>query len=276
MACGANLWDVLRHVRAGNVIVCERCLGVMSVALASGSGSGRIEVVIPPQVSGPIPDVDAVAAVVDSFLRTFGGHDEGDDRTDVMEDADELSPLLDHAGRTFGANLDPKTVIDRVRFPEPDVAKVRFRVLLRGSPDRMKFEGRAVKRRRRRLVTRSTVLSVLPGGGAMGMGATFVGAGATAMRNALTLQAQPRAATVRYFRPRHHDFWRREAAISISVSCEGTRFPLATTNARSPQDVVVATTVAGCERSSGSARSMSQAGRPSTVQRRTCAARIDA
>ncbi|HEY3737735.1 MAG TPA: hypothetical protein VGL26_09835, partial [Jatrophihabitans sp.] len=96
MSCGVDLWDVPRHVRAGNVIVCERCVGVMSEALVSGSGPGRIEVTIPPQVSGPIPDGDAVASVVDSFLRTFGGHGEGDDRTDVMEDAEELSPLLDH------------------------------------------------------------------------------------------------------------------------------------------------------------------------------------
>lgn len=188
MSCGVDLWDVPRHVRAGNVIVCERCVGVMSEALAGGPGSGRIEVAIPPLVSGPVPDGDAVELVADSFLRTFGGND-GDDRADVMEDAEELSPLLDHAGRAFGANLDPKTVIDRVRFPEPDVAEVRFRVLLRGSPDGMKFEGRAVRRHGRWLVTRSTVLSVIPGGG-VGMGATFVGRTGT-MRRDLMIQAQP-------------------------------------------------------------------------------------
>lgn len=179
MACGVDLWDVPRHIRAGNVIVCEGCLEVMSEALGRGTASGRIEVAIPPKVSGSVPDGDAVASVVDSFLRTFGAATERSD--EVMEDAEELRPLLDQAGRMFGANLDPKTVVDRVRFPDPDTAEVRFRVLLRGSPDGMRFEGKAVRRSGHWLVTRDTVVSVLPGGFASG--ATFVrGSTGTARR----------------------------------------------------------------------------------------------
>src|SRR6478736_865637 len=94
MACGVDLWDVPRHVRAGNVVVCERCLGAMSDALERGAPSGRVDVVIPPRVSGPVPDDDAVASVVDAFLRTFGN--DADRNAEVMEDAEELRPMLDH------------------------------------------------------------------------------------------------------------------------------------------------------------------------------------
>jgi hypothetical protein len=180
MACGLDLWDVPRHVRAGNVVVCDRCVGVMSDALEAGPDSGRIEVAIPPQVSGPVPDADAVASVIQSFTRTFHGKvEEADRRAEVMEDADEVGPMLDYAARTFGANLDTRPLVDRVRFPDSNTAEVRFRILFRGSPEGMKFEGRAIRRRGRWLVTRETVVSVLPGGAAMGMGTTILGRSGT-------------------------------------------------------------------------------------------------
>ena len=163
MACGTDLWDVARHLRAGGVIVCDRCVGVMSDALADGPESGQIDVLIPPRVQGPVPDADAQGSVVEAFMRTFGG--EAERRADFMENADELGPMLDHARNTFAANLDPRVVVDRVRFPDPDSAEVRFRILLRGSPEGMRYEGRAIRSQGRWRVTRATVISVLPGGG---------------------------------------------------------------------------------------------------------------
>ena len=65
------------------------------------TGTGATEVVIPPRVHGSAPDPEAAAAIAKAFALTFqSGFSELDD---CLEDAGELGPLLEQAGRQRGA-----------------------------------------------------------------------------------------------------------------------------------------------------------------------------
>lgn len=161
MAVGIDLWDVARSVRAGGAVLCERRLLSMAEQLSASDASGQVEVVVPPRLTGPAPDDQALMAVAAAFWAVFSGT--GAERDAALLGAAEVGPVLEEA-RTRYAQMDPQLVVNRVRFPEPDRAEVRFRFLLNGGPGGLGGQGEAVRRDGAWFVTRETVLGVVPGG----------------------------------------------------------------------------------------------------------------
>jgi hypothetical protein len=159
MVCGADLWDVERHVSAGSVQVCAACVDALKQALDQTDAIGEIEVVPAPKVHGPAPDDAAAAMVAQAFGRTFGSRYDALD--DYLEDAQELGRLLrDGAGR-YGPGVQFNARVDAIRFPRPDLAEVRFQILAGNSPMGYAFQGTASLRDGHWRVTRETVTRIL-------------------------------------------------------------------------------------------------------------------
>jgi hypothetical protein len=114
-------------------------------------------------VFGDEPYEGAADEVVRAYRAVFGGpHTDDAIRRRHLEAADEVGPLMAEAGQRFG-QMSTGVRIDRVRFAAADRADVRFTVLLRGGQG-PSFEGRAIRRGDTWIVTRDTVLSILPPG----------------------------------------------------------------------------------------------------------------
>lgn len=158
MACGVDLWDVPRSVRAGGVVLCERCLVSMAEQLDESDASGQVELVVPPRLTGPAPDDEAVTAVAAALFAVFRGT--AAERTAALLGDDEVGPMLEQA-RNMYASMNPQLVVNRVRFPEPDRAQVRFRFVLSNGPV-IDGQGEVVRRNGSWLVTPETVLRTVP------------------------------------------------------------------------------------------------------------------
>ena len=132
MVCGADLWDVDRYITAGGISICAACVTLLKDAIDNASEAGGTEVTLPPRVHGAAPDADAPAAVAQAFTSTFSRGSEN--LGEYLEDADELVPLFEQAGRTVGPLAQLRVRIDAMRFPAEDTAEVRFQILSMAVP----------------------------------------------------------------------------------------------------------------------------------------------
>jgi len=162
--CGRDLWDVGHHVSTGEVTICETCVGDAQEALASAPSEAR-EVFLPPRVFGTAPDEHAVAAITRAVVVTFGAV-ATEDRASVVEDYEELQPLMAEAAGRFPID-DSFTHVERIRFLGGDLAEIRFVLGLRSGFD-ARFEGQLVRRGGGWMVTRSLVEGVLARAGTTG------------------------------------------------------------------------------------------------------------
>lgn len=161
LACGVDLWDVDRSVRAGAAVLCGHCVLSMADQLRASDAIGQIDVVVQPRVSGAVPDADAVAEVTAAFYAVFSG--DAAQRDAALLDASVAGAVLEQAQGQY-ANMNPRFVVSRVRFPASDRAEVRFRFVLHGGPGGIDGQGEAWRRAGRWLVTAETVLGIVPGG----------------------------------------------------------------------------------------------------------------
>jgi hypothetical protein len=166
MVCSTDLWDVGRYVTAGSVVVCDTCVGILKDAVDAAEGSGKTEVVLPPRVSGPIPDEGAPAAIAKAIAMVFGS--EYDDLDDYLESATEMGEVLAQAGAQYtGSRFTGK--VDRIRFTNDNLAEVRFQVCMNGAFNGFPFQGTAARGSDGLWrVTKETIWRVVPGGGGGG------------------------------------------------------------------------------------------------------------
>jgi len=81
---------------------------------------------------------------------------------DVIEDADELEPYLQEAGRH---PTRPSAMrVERLRFLDDDTAEVEFAIQFHGG-HYLPISGKAVRRAHRCLISRETIAKVLQIGG---------------------------------------------------------------------------------------------------------------
>jgi hypothetical protein len=148
-------------VSAGSVVICQSCVDALKRAMDNADGSGEIEVALPappPRVHGPAPDDEAAAAIAGAFSRTF---DSDEDRLDdALEDAVELGALLAQARGRAGPAASFAARVDGIRFRSPDLAEVRFQILMNGNP-MGSFQGSAARRDGHWRVTRETITRLL-------------------------------------------------------------------------------------------------------------------
>jgi hypothetical protein len=156
--CGRDTRDVGRWVVAHGAVICAACVESASRVIASAPAEERGPLSLPPRVDGEPPDTEAVGAIVDAFQRAFGtGDDERASRP--VEDVEQLLGAMEEAARRY-PNVESRAVtLMRLRFASEAEADVGFSVTGFG------FEGRAVKRGDRWLVSRDTFCRVLAQGG---------------------------------------------------------------------------------------------------------------
>ena len=155
--CGRDLWEVTRYVSAGHLQVCDVCLDVARQALENADPEAGREVFMPPRVFGEVPDAKAVSEITTAFQLVHT------DPHRYQEDAEELAPYIQTAEertpiRRTGA------YVDRIQFVAPEKAEVRFHLLLTAAGPFV-FEGSAVQRDGRWLVSRDTSVRLLGFGG---------------------------------------------------------------------------------------------------------------
>jgi len=97
---------------------------------------------------------------VAAFRSTFGPAPR---ERDALEDPEDLEPYLAEAGQRHPVRPSP-TRVERLRFLDDDTAEVEFVLGLLDGPA-FPFDGRAVRRGNRWLVTRDTVVRVLQSAG---------------------------------------------------------------------------------------------------------------
>jgi hypothetical protein len=161
MVCGVDLWDVERYVSTGAVVICQSCVEVLKRAIDDADDTGEIEVRLPappPRVHGPAPDDEAASEIAWAFTRTFDSDE--DQLDDALEDAAELGALLAQARGRVGPTTRFAARVDGIRFRSPDLAEVRFQILMNGNP-MGSFQGSAARRDGRWRVTRETVARLL-------------------------------------------------------------------------------------------------------------------
>ncbi|MBV8951211.1 MAG: hypothetical protein JOZ99_10075, partial [Actinobacteria bacterium] len=121
--------------------------------------TGKTEVTLPPRVHGPAPDDEAPAAVAKAFAQTFGSG--AVVSNDYVEDAEEMAGYIGQAGSRYGPLTQFTVRIDAIRFPDPDIAEVRFQMVMNAGPSGFPFQGAARRRDGTWRVTRDTVARVL-------------------------------------------------------------------------------------------------------------------
>jgi hypothetical protein len=159
MLCGTDLWDVGRYVSSGNVVLCQSCVDVLKQAMDNAEGDGETEVKLPPRIHGEAPDPDAADNIAAAFYATFRSGGSGD-LDDYLEDADELTEYIRQAGTRHP--MAPSDVrVDAIRFRHPQLAEVRYQILLGGGPGGFPFQGKASYRDGKWRVTREALAEVL-------------------------------------------------------------------------------------------------------------------
>jgi len=161
--CGRDLWEVGRYVSAGAVTICEDCVAAAAGALAESRAAPGGDIQFPPRLFGTAPDDRAVDEVVAVFRFFLGAsHIEHTSLGDVIEDADELEPYLQEAGRH---PTRPSAMrVERLRFLDDDTAEVEFAIQFHGG-HYLPISGKAVRRAHRCLISRETIAKVLQIGG---------------------------------------------------------------------------------------------------------------
>lgn len=160
--CGRDLWEVERYVSAGSGTICEDCLAQATTALRQGEADRRGEIVFPPRLFGSAPDDQAVDHVVGAFgILLQDPPAETEALKSAVEEAEELAPYLADAGRRHPVRPSASRV-ERIRFLDDDTAEVVFVIRLQAGPaPGFSFDGTAVRRGDRWLVTRDTVVGIL-------------------------------------------------------------------------------------------------------------------
>ncbi len=161
--CGRDLWEVKRYVSASEVMICEECVSAASGALSASGAAPEGEVHFPPRLFGTAPDDRAVDEVVALFGFFMGATPlEAGSLVGVIEDADELEPYLQEAGRHPTC---PSAIrVERLRFLDDDTAEVEFALVFHGG-HQLPISGEAVRKAERWLISRETIVRVLQMGG---------------------------------------------------------------------------------------------------------------
>ncbi len=127
-------------------MICADCVEVASEVLPQAPEEGGRELNFPPRVFGEPPDDSAVSDITESFRMVFGGAAGRPElREGHLEDAEEMCALLDAAGERNPGMGPSKTRVDRIRFVSPDLADVRFQIVLPAG-GAFPFDGQAVRR----------------------------------------------------------------------------------------------------------------------------------
>ena len=115
-------------------------------------------------MSGSIRDDVAVAAIQHAFAEVFGSREPSEGFDDVLEDAANLAEAQEQLRTRAPQGLGAATHVVQVSFDAPDRARVRFVIVPRGLGV-FAFEGLAVRRGDRWMVSRDTWCQVAARGG---------------------------------------------------------------------------------------------------------------
>ncbi len=162
--CGRDLWEVSRYVSAGAAVICADCVEVAGEVLAQARDDVKREFLFPPRIFGEPPDESAVDAILESVHIVFGG---AVGRPELyeghLEGVEEARPLLVEALNRFTVDSG-RSRVDRVRFLSPDLVDIRFQIVLQGGAT-FPFDGQAVRREGKWLVSQETATAVAARGG---------------------------------------------------------------------------------------------------------------
>jgi hypothetical protein len=118
--CTRPVDDRDSYVSGAEALICAECVRA-AVRLIGDDDPG-------PDVEGPVPDHDAVAAVTHAFTTVFDPAAPGDERAALLEDGELLAPLLAWAVERYPSAAGAR--VDHIRFLGDDRALVRYSILL--------------------------------------------------------------------------------------------------------------------------------------------------
>jgi Clp amino terminal domain, pathogenicity island component len=154
--CGRDVWDVARYVVGASVVLCSDCVHEAAAAFAS---SDERKVAMPPRRAGdPAPSPDELVDIQRAFTEGFAG-----DST-LVEDGEQIRHVGDQVARRM-PGMTATFVVERVRLAGPDVAEVRFTIVVESPTLRIPTEGRALRIDGVWKVARETYLAVMARGG---------------------------------------------------------------------------------------------------------------
>ena len=152
--CDRDLWDVDRYVCGEVVAICDACIELCSRTVA-GAAAGERALDLPPRVSGTeIGDGDAPAAIVKAFQVVFSDTTEA--RAEFLEDGARIVAYMETSQTRVPAGMVQAVRVGRIRLSSADTAEVRFSLVLQQAPAGYRFEGQAVRREGRWVVSRDT------------------------------------------------------------------------------------------------------------------------
>jgi hypothetical protein len=161
--CGRDLWEVDRFVSGDATAICDLCIAAAQRALGEAPAEAGRDVPMPPRVLGPDPDDPRAAREIEVAFRTaFGGpigrNVDSDPNTSPREDAERLAPFIAQAAERHATIQITRARVGRIRFVDPDEAEVQYSIQLAHMNQAVGFEGRAVRRDGRWLVSRDTTV----------------------------------------------------------------------------------------------------------------------
>jgi hypothetical protein len=162
--CGRDLWEVSRYISAGPAVICADCLEVAGEVLAQAQDDVERAFLFPPRLFGEPPDGSAVDAILESFRIVFGEAVGRPERYEGhLEGVETVRPLLVEALNRHRVDSG-RSRVDRVRFLSPDLVAIGFQIVLQGGATFF-FDGRAVRREGKWLVSQETAAAVAARGG---------------------------------------------------------------------------------------------------------------
>jgi hypothetical protein len=154
--CGRDLWDVGRYVSGEQAVICDVCVTAAQRVVADAPPDENA-LVMPPRVSGDVPDEKAVGAIEYAVQSVFSNV--GDEEwVTCVEDGANLLPARHEVGTRFPMIMPSSIRVVRVRFRSPETADVRFTVFLSEGPGApgIPLEGSVARHDGRWRVTRDT------------------------------------------------------------------------------------------------------------------------
>lgn len=155
--CGVDLWEAAHFVTGSHVPVCDHCVRTAARLLEVAAPEHR-RLVLPPRVSGEIPDEEAPSAIVDAVQLAFCASTGPESLSQVVEEFENVEAYFRRTQRL--APQRDATRLNRLRFLTPELAEVRFEIT-RADSNASSFEGRVHWRDGRWMVTVDTVAMVL-------------------------------------------------------------------------------------------------------------------
>jgi Clp amino terminal domain, pathogenicity island component len=164
--CGRDLWEVGHYVTGNAAIMCEVCIVAAHLALEAAPDDTDL-LALPPRVFGnqPADDPGAVAGIVHALTVVFGPALD-DEAVELLEDGEQLVPIMLEFGARFRDLRVSAVVVERVRFTTATAASVGF-VLVLNTGARFSFIGTVVRSGERWIVARTTVADVIGRGGGL-------------------------------------------------------------------------------------------------------------